>query len=60
MKFAELSPENQSCAAQALASILTNCGAVTEADVKQFGEFVATAFIAMETFDSTPGENRKR
>lgn len=55
MKFKELPQETQSCAAQTLLTVISAHGVgVCEGNPDKLGEFVATAFIAMERYDSAP------
>ncbi|MFN1146811.1 hypothetical protein [Serratia liquefaciens] len=54
MKFSDLHTETKEHARAALSAVIAK-GPVSSADAKIAGETVAAAFIAMEQFESDPG-----
>lgn len=55
MKFSELPPETKGRAREALGDVIAK-GSVNSLEAKVAGECVAAAFIAMEQFESEPGD----
>lgn len=54
MKFQELSEQSKDKAREALSAILATASVGSEDKAKAAGEFVCSAFLAMERFDSAP------
>lgn len=54
MKFYELSEQSKAKAREALCAILSNSSGCGEEKAKAAGEFVCSAFVALERFDSAP------
>lgn len=54
MKFSELTEESKVRARDALYAIFAGSSISSEEEAKSAGEFVCSAFLAMECFDSAP------
>ncbi|EMR8965804.1 hypothetical protein AB8939_11230 [Yersinia enterocolitica] len=54
MKFTELTEQSKERARDALCAILMSSGISSDDKAKAAGEFVCSAFLAMERFDGAP------